>query len=402
MPEPEPLEDADDLGGDTDVGFAYSAAETRSFTPQAGHVAVAARASADDDPAESEERYPEDSERDDWFYQETDEGALASAYGDEAGDYDGPGYMALDDTAPPAAAVPSAQPLTIEDKRQIIEQIARSESGKARYGAINSDGEFKGRFGPGHPAYQRYHIGISYGIVQFTQDSGMLGRLLQLMFERDPETFRATFGPQAGELLRTTTTAGPSSREQPDGRSARVQPVGGADLWEEPWLTRFRQAAEHVSFQAAQNQLAASAFLDPILQFAAWLGLDTDRALTIVVDRAVQMGLDGARRWIIDAVGPIQTAALRQQALSALGKTDLRSFQAATLGLVADDQWGPLTHAAMVAALQQLGSGSPIPIPTRDQMLNAIVRRAADTPWAERAARLRSSPEFRDVVYQLP
>src|SRR5262249_27193227 len=142
--------------------------------------------------------------------------------------------------------------------------------------------EFKGKF-KGHPAHNRYHIGLSYGIIQFTQDSGMLGRLLTMMKQRDATKFAEIFGTHADQLLLVATAAGPASKDVGGGRSARVQPVDGTDLWEEPWLSRFREAGKHRPFQAAQNQLASEGYLDPMLTFAKWLGLDTDRALTLVV-----------------------------------------------------------------------------------------------------------------------
>ncbi len=336
-------------------------------------------------------------------------------YGDE-GDID---FQALD--LPPEATVRASQPasggggaavaaapartaappLTIDVKRRIIEQIARFESGSAGYKAINADGEYAGRFGTDHPAYHRYHIGLSYGNVQFTQDGGGLGRLLTMMRDRDAANFSNIFGPQADELIRVTNAAGPASKDSPGGRSARVQPIAGADIWEQPWRARFERAGDHVPFQAAQNELASAAYLDPMLRFAECLGLDTDRALAMVVDRSIQMGVGGARRWIIEAVGPVQTPALRQQALTALHKSDLRSFQSGFNWLQADGQWGALTHAAMVGALRALGAASPVPIPTREQMLDAMVRRAAGRRWAHRVEQLRRSPAFTDTVYTL-
>ncbi len=306
-------------------------------------------------------------------------------------------------TAAAPAPVVSAPPplaLAIDDKRAIIEKVAGSESGTDRYGAINADGEYKGRFGPNHSAYHHHHIGLSYGLIQFTQESGNLGRLLVLMRDRDEATFGQIFGEHAAELIQVTTAEGPPSSDSPDGRSARTQPVGGVDLWEEPWIGRFRQAGQVTAFQAAQNELAASAFVDPVLRFAGDLGLDTDRALTMVVDRAVQMGVQGAQHWVIAAVGPISTTALRQQALSAVGVADIASFQAA-FGLDPDNLWGPVSHAALVGALRQLGSASPIPLPTVDQMLDAMVRRAEgdNAFWAGRVKRLRTAAGFTDQAY---
>lgn len=306
-------------------------------------------------------------------------------------------YTLPDEPGPPQ---PQGRQLTPEEKRRIIFEIARFESGQAGYAAINPDGEFSGDFGTDHPAYQTYHIGLSYGIIQFTQDSGSLGTLLERMRTRDAATFNQVFGAYAAELVRVTTAPGPSSKNVPGGRSARVQPVGGADLWVEPWLSRFRRAANHRPFQEVQEEVAAELYLEPIRQFAAWLGLDTDRALAMVVDRAINMGLAGARAWIIEAVGPVRTAAQRQQALQALGYPNLRRFQEATEGLTVDGAWGPFSHAAMVAALRAMGDASPIQIPTREEMMDAMVRHAAGRRWAHRVEGLRNSNEFDDTPYE--
>jgi hypothetical protein len=289
----------------------------------------------------------------------------------------------------------------IEDRRRILEATARGESGNS-YSAINPDIEFSRL--RNNPAYQRYHLGLSYGFVQFTQDSGNLGRLLVMMRERDPRAFAEIFGPHADELIHVTTATGPSSSRSPGGRSARVQPVAGADLWVEPWLSRFQRAGQHVPFQAAQNQLASEVFINPMLRFAGWLGLNTDRALAMVVARAIGMGVNTAKRWIISAVGPISADALRQQALAALDHSDLRAFQRATPGLRADGEFGPMTHAAMAAALRALGARSPIPIPTRDQMMNAIVSRAENSPnWSpRRVQRVRDMRNARDFFTDTP
>jgi hypothetical protein len=305
-------------------------------------------------------------------------------------------FQSLDTPQVTAAA---AQPLTVDDKMRLIDRIAQFESG-GDFAAVNADGEFEGHFGANHPAYHRYHVGLSYGFIQFTQDSGKLGQLLKMMKDRDPDSFSQVFGPDSDQLIAVATASGPPSAKATGGRSARVQPVAGADLWQEPWLSRFRAAATNPRFQAAQRELAARAYLDPMLQFAGWLGLDTERALTMVADRSIQMGPGGARRWIISAVGPLGAEAVRRQAMAALGYQDLRSFQAATPGLRADGEWGANTHAAMVSALRALGTASPVPIPSTDQMIEAMVRRAASEPWHARIETLQAAA-IPDVRYLL-
>ena len=301
--------------------------------------------------------------------------------------------------APPAPALALALALTIDDKRAILAEIA-GDGGLDRYGALNADGEYKGRFGPNDPAYHHHHIGLSFGVVQFTQESGDLGRLLVLMKQRDGAAFARIFGEHADELIAVTTAAGPPSSESPDGRSARTQPVAGSDLWEDGWLGRFRAAGAEPAFQAAQNELASALFIDPMLRFAGDLGLDTDRALAIAVNCAAQLGTSRAKQWLAAAVGPIQTTAVRQQALAAVGAADLEAFQRAH-DLPPDNLFGPDTHAALVNGLRALGSAAPIQLPTVEQMLDALVRRAdADgTYWGPSVKRLRSATGFTDKPY---
>lgn len=317
------------------------------------------------------------------------------------------GYRSLDDpdgTAAPAPPAPAPAPapalaLTIDDKRAIIAQIA-GDGGLDRYAALNADGEYKGRFGPNDPAYHHHHIGLSFGVVQFTQESGDLGRLLVLMKQRDEVAFARIFGEHADELIAVTTAADPPSSESPDGRSARTQPVAGADVWEDKWLGRFRAAGAEPAFQAAQNELASALFIDPMVRFAGDLGLDTDRALAIAVSCAALLSTSRAKQWLAAAVGPIQTTAVRQQALAAVGAADLEAFQRAH-DLSPDNLFGPDTHAALVSALRALGSAAPIQLPTVEQMLDALVRRAdADgTYWAASVKRLRTATGFTDKPY---
>jgi len=288
----------------------------------------------------------------------------------------------------------------IKARKKIVEAVGKFESGAtgSPYKAINADTEFSSL--TWHAAYKKYHIGLSYGIVQFTQDGGSLGTLLGMMRGRDKAVFDKTFGGAklADELISVTTATGPISKETKTGRSVRVQPVDGKDIWLSPWKERFEAAGDHTPFQAAQNELANSEYLDPILEFCNFLGLDTDRAIAMVYDRAVNMGVGGGKKWVIGAVGPISTSALQQQGLTALGKKDLKEFQKGA-GLKADGDWGPMSHAAMVSALRTLGSKSPIPIPTREQMMDSMERAAAGQKWGHRVKGLHESGHFSDSPF---
>lgn len=288
----------------------------------------------------------------------------------------------------------------IKARKKIVEAVGKFESGATGnpYKAINADTEYSSL--TWHAAYKKYHIGLSYGIVQFTQDGGSLGTLLGMMRSRDKSLFDTTFGGSkvADELISVTTATGASSKDTTTGRSARVQPVDGKDIWVSPWKERFEAAGDITAFQAAQNELANSEYLDPILDFCRFLDFDTDRAIAMVYDRSVNMGVGGGKKWVIGAVGPISTNALQQQGLTALGKKDLKEFQKG-VGLKADGDWGPMSHAAMVSALRALGSKSPIPIPTRDQMLASMVRAAAGQKWGHRVKGLYESGHFSDAPF---
>ena len=280
-------------------------------------------------------------------------------------------------------------------QRRIIESTVGSDA--AVYAAVIADGPFLGRHGPGHKAYRRFHTGLSFGNAEFSQDSGTLGQLLRLMVDREPDTFAAVFGPAWQQLLAVTTAPGPSGELVEGGRGPRAQPVDGADLWEEPWLSRFRAAGAVPAFRAAQNQLAAELHLVPMLTVAAGFGLTTERALCMVVDRSITLGEQGAKRWVADTVGPARTHALRQAALAALGLDSIESFQASVPGLLVDGEFGPLTHATLTAALRALGAASPLPLPDVSQMVMAMTLRGQSEQGTARLVRLASDPELGDT-----
>lgn len=310
-----------------------------------------------------------------------------------------PAQPEVDDQAASPAVLDAAE------KRHLIEWVASLESGEPRYAAINPDGEFKGRFGRDHPYYQRAHMGLSYGIVPFTQDSGTLGQLLSAMHQRDSAYFETVFGPNWQELLQVTNASGPGSLETDSGRSARVQPVAGDDLWENGWLERFRLAGAHPPFQAAQNQLAAELFLEPALALGQRLGLASQRGVAMLYDRCAQMGVSQARHYVLEQLSPIRSEAQRSAALATLmadqEEASLMAFQRA-VGLPADGQWNDLTHARLLGALrerQQQGREIPLVIPGYDEMLDTLVAVARGRPWEERLAQLRTDPELSDTPY---
>lgn len=272
-------------------------------------------------------------------------------------------------------------------------QAVIGEGAGGRYEALSLDGGFRGRFGTTNPYYQRAHDGLRLGPHQAMQDGGELGELLALMQSADPAAFAAVFAPDAEALLAATTAEGPSALDAPDGRGARVQPVGGRDLWEEPWVERFRAAARHPAFQAAMRAQILARRLAPLEPAADALGIATPRGRAMLVALAIQLGAEGALAHLRAAAHPFDTPARLGAALDALGFSDLSAFRVAK-GLPAGDQMDAATHFALFAALRRLGPESPVQVPDGEGVMDLLVTAAGPGPVGDALLRLRVSHAF--------
>ncbi len=124
--------------------------------------------------------------------------------------------------------------------------------------------------------------GVSYGILQWTQKSGSLGRLLRQMAAADPVAFGRFFGASWARLLDVT------------GRGS-LESVDGALLWSEPWASRFATAGRWPAFQQVQARVAAeSEYMTGAVEIARLLGVSTERAMVLLYNRTVQQGPAGA------------------------------------------------------------------------------------------------------------
>ena len=124
--------------------------------------------------------------------------------------------------------------------------------------------------------------GVSYGILQWTQKSGSLGRLLRQMAAADPAAFGRFFGASWARLLDVT------------GRGS-LESIDGAPLWSEPWASRFATAARWPAFQQVQARVAAeSEYMTGAVEIARLLGVSTERAMVLLYNRTVQQGPAGA------------------------------------------------------------------------------------------------------------
>jgi len=299
-------------------------------------------------------------------------------------DYD----VAVGDAPDPerdAMADKAARPLANQAMYEIIRQVSVGHSGDPLYSAVSADREFST---PGHGAYQKRHFGLGFGILLFTQESGQLGAVLQLMHDRDPERFTKIFGDDSDSLL------GVTNADTPEGR---LQPVGGESLTSPNWIAKFQAAGNYAPFQAAQNEQAIEGIFRPILHAADGFGLTTDRLLAMALDVAVGRGVGGAVRWLAHHVGPFETAGQRYHAMDVLGLDNLESFQAEVGWTPQDGQFGPETHAALAGALRRM---DVLPMPKSSDLACRMVARA-EGALKERLLRLRDSQAFSDQAYDL-
>lgn len=299
-------------------------------------------------------------------------------------------YTMLIGSEPDLPSIPSqspeAIPLDFQEMYQIIREVAVADSGETPYTAVSANLE---SLIHNQPAQQR-QFGLGFGLVLFTQASGLLGQLLTVMQRRDTDQFSQLFGPQTSELLAVTT----ASTEE-----ARLKPIGGNVLWSDEWIARFQKSGAIPTFQAAQNETAIEYLFRPMLPIAHNLGLVSDRALAMVFDRVVIQGLGGGLRWILQSAGPLRTQMQRENALQLLGFKDLLSFQQTISWIPKADQNGqfnPTTHAALVGNLRELGAV----FISQNEMMDRLLASSSGAA-KQRLERLRHSDRFTDIVYRL-
>ncbi|MGN4066822.1 hypothetical protein ACS0Y7_19630 [Burkholderia gladioli] len=191
------------------------------------------------------------------------------------------------------------------ERLKIIAAVAICESGGDPFAAENLDSEFHMKISPNVSYAHIVHIGLSYGIIQFTQDGGALGKLLKKMQGKDGAKFLEVFGDNCDELVELTNSGidvegvdylsgqahWNSIRKKPAGkelselarmnklpqsreiRGKRVQPIAvningkKEDLWTGTWKQRFVEAGKVAEFQEAQLELAVEEYMNPALDF---------------------------------------------------------------------------------------------------------------------------------------
>jgi len=168
----------------------------------------------------------------------------------------------------------STRPVPIPNPQNWIERVLNrvSQNEGGSYASINRDTDSKG---------------LSYGIMQWQQASGDLGKLLAEMNERDPEAFLYIMGSgdpaNVRALLAATATPG-------------RRPVQGYNLWDPFWTSKFIAAGQHRPFQEVQyNRAVLGPHMTRALEIADQLGPISERAMAIFFDTVNQHGEGGAQ-----------------------------------------------------------------------------------------------------------
>ena len=185
----------------------------------------------------------------------------------------------------------------------IWEIMAFESAGKPD--AANRNTEF--RLMKKHPAYQKYHIGLSLGYIQMTQDGGTLGKWAKMCYDDNPEKFKEIVGSTYKELLAVITAPGRSGFSQRIARGPRVKPIPvevngkmvNVDLWEEPWVSKMKKLAVYPEFEANQIEIATEIYLESMLPLLKELDARSEKAVAIAFNLAVHYGPSRAREIIV-------------------------------------------------------------------------------------------------------
>jgi hypothetical protein len=249
------------------------------------------------------------------------------------------------------------------ERLKIIAAVALCESGTDPFSSINADSEFHHAPSSNLTYGHIVHIGLSYGIINFTQDSGGLGRLLSRMQAKDADKFIQTFGDNWAELI-TLTNSGIEVRnvgyasgqahwnairhtkdgeqlahlaannhvpKQDEIRGKRVQPiaisVGGPkqDLWEGTWKQRFIDAGKVGAFQEVELEFAVVAYMNKILGFCKQNNVRSGLGLAFITAcniRGANKGLLGASAKFLGLDYPFKDANDEKKALQKIADLD--------------------------------------------------------------------------------
>ena len=188
--------------------------------------------------------------------------------------------------------------------------------------------------------------GASVGLIQWSQAPGGLAELTNAIWRQRPDLMTRYFGSSAGRMVAQLALPGSESTDY----AARLAPIDGARLWQEPWLSRWKKALIDPDIKDIQDGLVLNgSYMRTTLRIAKLFGgTPTERGLALIFDRAVQQGSGKASELARGVVASIPEASfdakaklLAERAAEAWpkGAEDVRKRTAKILGssLVSDE-----------------------------------------------------------------
>jgi Putative peptidoglycan binding domain len=193
--------------------------------------------------------------------------------------------------------------------------------GLTRVMSLTSQFEGAGLFDAFNPNSDR--AGLSYGLIQWAQRPGRLHEILSAFQQQEPAAFMRILGDGrqdvADGLVRHT--AKPQGGVDSTGKTTDPR----FDLIQEPWKTRFRNAALDRSLQKVQVSTALAAFAGSLRQVQGFAPqLRSERAVAFMLDLANQFG-DGGARSVFNAAA--RTGMSEAQILQALENESVARVQ---------------------------------------------------------------------------
>jgi hypothetical protein len=191
---------------------------------------------------------------------------------------------------------------------KVLSLVAQME-GAGRFAALNLNTD---------------RAGLSFGLIQWAQKPGRLTDILVAFRNTSAQDFARLFGggdPQVANGLIAHTQKPFGGIDDNTGQTTNP----AFDLIEEPWVTRFRNAAVFLPFQSTQVSLALSAFnsfYSKLRSFAS--GIASERGVAFMIDLANQHGPGGAEA-IYKAVQ--QPGLPERQLLAAMVEESVRRIQ---------------------------------------------------------------------------
>lgn len=171
--------------------------------------------------------------------------------------------------------------------------------GITRLMSLTSQFEGAGRFGAVNLNSDR--AGLSFGLIQWAQKPGRLNELLRAFSGFAPHEFVRILGGGDADLALRLIQHTAKPRGGTDSLGVTTDPQ--FDLVVEPWLGRFRAAAQDGTLQKVQVHTATADFASSLAQLRAFAPeLTTEREIAFMLDLANQHGDAGARS-IRDTVG---------------------------------------------------------------------------------------------------